>query len=64
MAAGGDANMGQDGVKKIVGLLRDYFALDAAYSAYQEIVRFSQFKRPARAMDGNLARFDLLRCKS
>ena len=56
--------MGQDGVKKIVGLLRDYFALDAAYSAYQEIVRFSQFKRPARAMDGNLARFDLLRRKS
>ena len=55
MAAGSDQLANQDGVTKITQLLSAHLAPDAADSAYQEVARFSQFKRAAQTMGGYLA---------
>ena len=44
MVAGHDGIMDQEGAKKIMELLRDYFAPESADSTNQEAVCFSQFK--------------------
>ena len=48
-------------MKKLSELLHDYFAPDAAVSAYQEVARFPQLKCTARNMDGHSVCFDLFR---
>ena len=45
-------------------MLHEYPVPGALDSAYQKVVRFSQFKLTEQTMGGCLARFDLLRRKA
>ena len=64
LAAGSDFVVNNDGAERIVTILKDYIAPDAADSVDQEVARFLQSKRPGRTMDVHLAEFDLLRRKA
>ena len=59
MAAGRDAIMDQDGVKKISTILHDYLAPETGGSVFREVARFLQFGRATQTMGDYLVRFDL-----
>ena len=64
LAAGGDYLDNQDGVGRILGILRNYFAPDAADAIHRQVVRFTHFRRAEQPIDEYIAEFDLLRRKS
>ena len=59
-AAGSDIVANNDGVDRILAILRAYFAPEAVESGNQEVVRSPQLKRTAQTVDVYLAEFDLL----
>ena len=64
MAAGGNVIMDQEGAKRILATLHDYFAPETADSVYQEPATLLQFKRMHQEMGEYLAQSDLLRRKA
>ena len=56
--------MGLGGVTKIMQLLSNYLAPDAADSAYPEVARFLQFKCTTQMTDEYLVRFDQSRSRA
>ena len=48
-----------DGAGRIVNTLRNYFAPDTADPRNQEVVRFLQFRRMGRTLDGHIVEIEL-----
>ena len=61
LAAGGHFLDNQHGVARILDILRNYFAPDAADAIHQKVVRFTHFRRAEQSIDTCTAEFDLLR---
>ena len=59
--AGGDQSDYDDGVTCVLEILRNYPAAEGADSIYQEVVCLSQYRRPGRKIDENIAERDPLR---
>ena len=64
LAAGSHVITNDDGVERALAILRDYFAPEAANSAYHEVARLLQCKRTAQTMGVCLAECAALRRKS
>ena len=53
-----------DGAEQILNILRNRFAPDKADCIFQDITKFSYFKRTTQDMDTFLLEFDMLRQKA
>ena len=58
-SAGGDQLEKTNGVSRFLEILRKYFALEAANSIRQGVVRFRQFRRTDQTIDEYIAENDL-----
>ena len=64
LSAGGDPLDDQDGVARILEMLRRNFAPGVADAAYQQVARLFQYRRADQSIDEFIAEFDLLRGKA
>ena len=62
-AAGGHLD-NQEGVARILEVLRNYFAPEAADAIYRQVMRFTQYRRAEQPADEFIVEFDLLRRKA
>ena len=64
LSSGGGQLGDNDGATRMLEILRNYFAPEAADSICQEVVRCTQYRRAGRPIDEHIVAFDSLRRKA